>query len=185
MHICVYACTAVLSTCRIVLVAISASYEHLNASSVLSPEWEDFAVTHLDLCWSMWHQMDVLSRKQSAEGESLYKIVTHCASQPGSSTLEQQITDVFPSYEHHFAQEEEPDTECNVDLRKDLATDANCSRFSENEMELICKLHILMYSKLLHHVNEPYKIYGANKEISDVYHLGHQLMTLIGIVPGL
>lgn len=167
--------------------AVSASYDRLSLSSVLSPEWEDFAIAHLDLCWSMWYKMDVLSRKQSEEEKSLYsyKTVTHCISQPGSSTLEQQITDMFPAFDHHFAHEEPLDTECNVcPRREDVTTDAYCSRFSENEMQLICNLHILMYSKLRQHVNASYEILGTHKEICDAYHLGHQLMTLIENAPG-
>ena len=133
--------------------------------------------------------MDELARKQAEQEGSLYKYktVTHCVSQSESTVEEQQSSTLFPSFDDYFTVDVPHVVEESCSLGKkdvEVETGACYTQFTDEEMWEVCHLHLLMYSNLYHQVGTSCDDITSNLT-NDAYHLGNQLISLTGCVPGL
>lgn len=155
----------------------------------------------LELCWSLWLQADEQARLRVTEEESLYRYKerTHHISVAEDVAEEEQLSALFPSYDREFLTElevlDELESEsslgkgCDDANQQQPATSLATSPreaivFSSEEMDKICSVHLLLYSKSYITQLASQKALSTFP-VQDAYHLAGNLYKFASSLPGL
>ena len=169
-----------------------------------SLSWRDAVSSFLELCWSLWLQADEQARLRVKEEESLYryKEKTHHISVTEDAAEDEQLNTLFPSYDREFLTElevldEQDEQESEPSLGEDYdganqqqpiasltTTPHETIVFSTEEMDEICSVHLLLYSKS--YITQLASLKESSTfPIQDAYHLAGSLYRIASSLPGL
>lgn len=175
---------------RMALIGVRVYFAYLTShhtSGCVSKRWLAQCSSLLELCWSLWAKAEEAARAKTLEEESLYRYrtKTHHIADEEAAEEEVVVRKLFPVYDNEF--EEGLDAEGNGDpkAREGMeggkeAGDGEAGvlcQFSDEEMEDIAKLHLLVFTKDCCHLT---KISAQDCG----YSLAAALSNLIGPIPG-
>ena len=167
---------------RIIQVAVETSLNYVKTTAAMSVAWKETISNLLEHCWSLWLQADNEARIKAREEENLYryKVTSH---QITESEEEEELANLFPSYEDEFpSEEEQAGNDVCMDLGREtqettLSEKPSC-QFSSEDMHKICCLHLLSCSRSYKSgtismldvkgpIHQAYQIAGRLSSISD------------------
>lgn len=184
---CAYVRTYVHSRMILIGVRVYCAYLTSHVSGCVSERWLAQCSSLLEMCWSLWAKAEEAARAKTMEEESLYRYrtKTHHIADEEAAEEEGAVRELFPVYDSDFEEGleaeggGEPGETVEVEGRKEVRdgrAEVLC-QFSEEEMEEIAKLHMLVFTK--EHSNST-----KNLAQDCSYSLAAALANLIGPIPG-
>ena len=175
---------------RMLLIGVRVYFAYLSSNVIpgcVPERWLAQCSSLLEVCWSLWVKAEAAARAKTMEEESLYRYrtKTHHIADDEVAEEEGVVRELFPVYDNEFEEgleaegSGEPGGTVGVEGRKEVEDDGVgvLCQFSDEEMEGIAKLHMLVFTK-------DHSTLTKNLAQDCGYSLAAALASLIGPIPG-
>lgn len=178
------------------MLAVQACLQHARAAAEVSIPWRTAVSSLLSTCWSIWAAADQEAKRKAEEEEELYRYrtKTHQITEAEKEVEREQLESLFPSFDEEFSAEhddadsvmhtEDAGQQRDIDSPDVPTAQSPGLTFTAEEMELICSLHLTVYSKEFRHTIGTSQIASTTPQ-SQAYYLAAHISGFLTGLPGL